>query len=43
MGPRRLQIAPRFQNDELVFEVDALENIGALIAGLPCGLQQPPP
>jgi hypothetical protein len=33
MGLRRLQVAPRFQNDELVFEVDALENIVALIAG----------
>jgi len=33
MGLGRLQVGPRFQNDELVFAVDALENIVALIAG----------
>src|SRR5215475_8287562 len=33
MGLGRLQVDPRFQNDELVFTVDALENIVALIAG----------
>jgi hypothetical protein len=33
MGLGRLQVGPRFQNDELVFAVHALENIVALIAG----------